>query len=84
MASTLLLSPNPTSGSIWADLELKNPSQFSMQIFDAVGKMVWQKTFQSATTQVRQELDLGGFAEGIYLLKIQTEDGIISGRILKQ
>ncbi|MBK9017069.1 MAG: T9SS type A sorting domain-containing protein [Saprospiraceae bacterium] len=46
--------------------------------------MVWQKTFQSATTQVRQELDLGGFAGGIYLLKIQTEDGYISSKILKQ
>ena len=83
-ANTLVLFPNPTAGSIWANFEVKKPGPISMEIFDVIGKKVWQETLHANTTDMRHELDLGRFPGGIYLLKIQTEDGYISGRILKE
>ncbi len=83
-AATLVLSPNPTNGDLRADFSINKPGEVSFQIFDALGKLVRKETIQTSTKNVRQDLDLNGFVEGIYLLKIQTEDGWMTGRILKQ
>ncbi len=80
----LTLSPNPSNGMAWASFNLKNPGEISMQLFDSVGKIIAEKSMFAASTQVRQEIDLEGFANGIYFVKIWTEDGLLSGRLLKQ
>ncbi|MBI1225501.1 MAG: T9SS type A sorting domain-containing protein [Bacteroidetes bacterium] len=83
-ASTLALSPNPTNGQFWADFYVKKPGKISFQLFDSVGKMISQESIQDGNTHVRHEINLGNVANGFYLLKIQTEEGWMAGRVLKQ
>lgn len=82
--TTLVISPNPSNGNAFASFELNKPGEVSIQVFDAIGQLVWQKTTNPASTLVRENIDLETFSNGIYLVKIWTEDGLLSGRLLKQ
>lgn len=84
LASTLLLYPNPTTGQLWTNFEIKRHGEISIQIYDAMGKLVGQASFYNSNTQVRKDLDLAGLANGIYQIKIQTEDGWMTDRLIKQ
>jgi hypothetical protein len=80
----LVISPNPSNGNAFALFSLKRPGSVTIQVFDAMGQMVWQKATNPNATEVQESLDLTGFSNGIYLVKIKTEDGLLSGRLMKQ
>ncbi len=69
----LTISPNPTTG----DLQLDRPITGAMEIFNTAGQVV-----QSAQLNEEQVIDLGELTNGIYFLKVQTLEGLISEKII--
>jgi ELWxxDGT repeat protein len=59
--STFLLYPNPTQGVI--NVQLQNSVEFTVEIFDLIGKKVGQFSNQN-------QLDISNYKSGIYLIKI--------------
>jgi Secretion system C-terminal sorting domain len=84
LAGSLVLAPNPTNGHLVADFMLKKPGAIVFQVFDNLGRLVMQQQQISNDTHVRHEMQLGELINGTYFLKVQTDDGVISGRIVKQ
>jgi PKD repeat protein/photosystem II stability/assembly factor-like uncharacterized protein len=70
--------PNPFNNTININ-SLSNNSIESVSIFNAVGKSVYHKNFN--TPQAKLELDF--LSSGLYLLKIQGEGEIITRTIVK-
>ena len=77
--NSVVVFPNPSSGSISLKIkDLKWTQSPTVQIFDAQGKLVFQK--EKADTG----LEINGLARGVYFLKIKFEKGQISRKVLVQ
>jgi hypothetical protein len=59
--STFLIYPNPTQGVI--NVQLQNSVEFTVEIFDLIGKKVGQFSNQN-------QLDISNYNAGMYLIKI--------------
>jgi subtilase-type serine protease len=76
-AQSLMVYPNPTTGELRItnyDLRIGN-----VEIFDVYGRM--QK---SRKAEKQNEIDISDLSSGIYFLKITTEQGTITKKVVKQ
>jgi hypothetical protein len=69
--------PNPVSDQVSFYLEI--PTSSIIHIYNTSGALV--KTIQSNLQKI--ELDLSALTAGLYLYTVQTENGIASGKIIK-
>jgi polyhydroxybutyrate depolymerase len=67
--------PNPSEGQV--SLKFENSISAQIQVFDAVGKLVWNQMSQSRT--VNLELP----EAGIYFLTVETEEGIFTEKLIR-
>lgn len=84
LASSLRIFPNPTTGWVGVSFEKQQPGSVDLALFDALGQVVWQVQEKTAALIFQKELDLSTVPAGLYFLKIQTADGVISGKIMRQ
>ncbi|QRM89633.1 T9SS type A sorting domain-containing protein [Lacinutrix sp. WUR7] len=70
--------PNPTNSLL--HITLNNTSKTSATLYNILGKKVLQKEFESNT----HFLNIAHLPTGIYILKLDTENGSIAKRILKK
>lgn len=75
LANQFTIYPNPTAGllEITTDLKIEH-----ITIADLAGNVV----FESA--QSEKFIDLSGYATGVYMLTVESEEGILQQKIIKQ
>jgi len=77
----LVIYPNPTQNQLffsWSDNMISD--QLELSIYDMSGKLVFSQTY----TQKPSQLDVNQLNSGIYLLKIKSNDQILTRRIIKK
>jgi hypothetical protein len=80
-SQNLSIYPNPAKGSVMITGNSISAEKF-VEVFDATGRKYNVKTI--GTTPGRSiELDLSPLAEGVYFIKVKTQQGIQTLRILK-
>ncbi len=72
MKPSIIFSPNPTNATIIFSTEISN-----LEVYDAMGKKV--KYFENTNS----EFDMSSLENGIYFLKIKTDNGIINQKFIK-
>ncbi|HTF06407.1 MAG TPA: T9SS type A sorting domain-containing protein, partial [Bacteroidia bacterium] len=72
--STISVYPNPTSGIFTVNAETNS----MITVYDAVGNLVVNVKATSAKT----EINLTDFADGIYMIIVQTDNSISSEKII--
>ncbi len=78
LANTIKLYPNPaTDNLVWN--ATGNVSNGAIQIFNAMGQMVFSKSTAGAT----EIISVTGLAEGIYYLKTILKEGVITKAFVK-
>lgn len=79
--STGVVYPNPTTGV--CNLQLTNPiANGTVQVYDVMGRKVM--SLDCAREDNNVIIDLTGYPSGVYLCEIQTEEGTIRKKIIKQ
>jgi PKD repeat protein len=78
-SNEFVIYPNPTSGIFSIELD-KNTGKVNLEIFDAIGKLVIQKTDVVSGTAISLE----SFAKGIYTVRISHEGTYKVIRVIKQ
>ncbi|MEI6435853.1 MAG: T9SS type A sorting domain-containing protein, partial [Bacteroidota bacterium] len=71
--STFIIFPNPANNKITISNNRSVPEEILISILDLKGDQLVQEKFQN---QIQIELDLSKIANGMYLVKIQTNHGI--------
>ncbi len=75
------LYPNPTNGIITLSVD-ENSIIKSFEIYDLSGKLIKNSTFtENSPTNIN--IDLSNFSQGIYFIKVTSDEGIYSNRLLK-
>ncbi|MCP4181466.1 MAG: T9SS type A sorting domain-containing protein, partial [bacterium] len=77
-ANGISLYPNPTSGNIKLESEHGDIRQIS--IFNTLGLKIYQKT----NVIQNETINLSEFANGIFIMKIQTENNMYTIKIMKK
>ncbi len=76
--NAISIYPNPTNGII--NLEFADNKIQTLKILDITGKMIFEK----ATINKKETIDLSGFGNGVYFIKIQTDKEIFSQKLIIQ
>ena len=71
--------PNPTTGLI--NVLFLNKSTSTLSIQNILGEDIYQSVV-TETGEINKEIDLSNFANGIYILELDTEYGIINQKIV--
>ncbi|MEL6696295.1 MAG: T9SS type A sorting domain-containing protein [Bacteroidota bacterium] len=80
------ITPNPAHDVLLIELSLETESALKISLFDQQGKQVRreQSPTLAAGVQVYKMNDLQSLADGIYILRVQTEEGIIQKKLVLQ
>ncbi|TNE69265.1 MAG: T9SS type A sorting domain-containing protein [Bacteroidetes bacterium] len=74
--------PNPTSAlSFMRITNLLAPAQ--LELYNTGGQLVFRQMVSSAPVQ-QLRLDLTGYPQGLYIWKLQTNSGLLSGKLIRQ
>ena len=77
-ASNIDVYPNPTTGMVQVSSSKFQVS--GVDVYDVYGKLL--NTLSACGNEV--EVNLGDYAAGVYFLRISTEDGVVTKRIVKK
>ena len=78
-AETVSLYPNPTSDMVNISFD-NNVANGEITLFSAIGQTVMKKAISSQEAT----LDISGINAGIYVLRITSDNGVATKRIIKQ
>ncbi len=79
--SEISLYPNPATSTLTLNLaEIKNLQNTTVSIYDIQGKLLLQQNI----LQPQTELDISGFAKGIYIIKVTNEKETIQSKFIKE
>ncbi len=73
------IHPNPSNGNFQLVIEnLTHNQKYNMEIFNALGK----KVYQTAITNAKSDINLNDNAKGIYFIKLYTGQSVVSRRVV--
>ena len=75
MAAQVAIYPNPTTNFV--TIQSLDLPILQAKLYTAAGHLVQQQSFPN-------QLDVSNYANGLYLLELQTENGIVLKKILVQ
>lgn len=74
--------PNPTTGSLTFEIKTADYKEVRIELFDLVGKSIGAFRLNDRTAGSKHAVDLSGNSEGVYLVKIQTEKGAATKKVI--
>jgi len=78
----MVLYPNPAKDQLNVNFQVPMSSDANVLITDVQGRMVAQQKVLRSSQQV--QLDLSGFADGIYFLSVQSDKEVMTNRFVVQ
>jgi len=78
------LSPNPTSGDFWLQLEQVPFSELQFQLLTINGKIVQQQQLAVANGNINQFVKADHLPKGIYWVQLQHEKGVHTFKVVVQ
>ncbi|HWY99076.1 MAG TPA: T9SS type A sorting domain-containing protein, partial [Bacteroidia bacterium] len=75
------LYPNPSSGIINAELSLEKASDVQVEVYNMLGQVV-QTVHWSDVSNNTYVLNLSGHANGMYFVKLMTDNATITKKIM--
>jgi hypothetical protein len=73
--------PNPASDYITLDLGESNRSISNLQIVNLLGEVIYSNSENILT---KNTIHIGGFAAGLYLLRLELDDAVVAMKFIKE
>ncbi|WP_169334019.1 BspA family leucine-rich repeat surface protein [Cytophaga aurantiaca] len=80
--NSLILFPNPTKDKLYIALPKSSSTVITCSVYSHTGNLIFEKNIQMGGLQT--ELDLGQIPQGLYLLRIKTNDESIVKSFVKE
>ncbi|MEX0981114.1 MAG: T9SS type A sorting domain-containing protein [Bacteroidales bacterium] len=81
---TLNIYPNPGNGKYHVDLRMEQAAEIRMTVFDIAGKLLMDERINSQQNRIETQLDLSGYSNGLYQVRIMTNRKLIHRIIIKE
>lgn len=76
--------PNPFTERFILRLKNATKGSIKLSVSDLQGKTIWQFETLSENALFEKEVDLNGQAKGVYLLRVQTDEGAWTQKLIKE
>ena len=85
-ATGLIAYPNPATEHTTVNFSLSTPGKYSLDLYDIRGAkiMTLAAGLAAANKAIALEVNVAGYAKGVYLLKLLTVKGVSTQRLLIQ
>ncbi len=83
-AFSMLLMPNPTSGLVTINLQGLHGFETTVSIATMQGKFIHREMIGTGQHSATKRIDLSGYPAGIYLVKIQNQQGTIVQKLVME
>ena len=75
--------PNPTSDQFTVEMSGKEAlGSITMTIMDYRGTVVYQSVVADQTGNLRETIDVSGFASGMYIIQLQTKEAVLNSKLV--
>ncbi len=78
---TINVYPNPAAADPTVEVKLKGSQSFTVGLYDASGRSVWQYTYASSPS-TRVTLSTVGLLSGVYIVRVKTDSETVSSRLV--
>ena len=82
--NSLSIYPNPSADESVVEFTMKEAAQMNFILTNSIGQIVWSETENIQAGLQRKDLNFNSLANGIYFLKLQTNEGILTTQIAVQ
>jgi hypothetical protein len=76
--------PNPTSAALQLSFELKKSSNVAISIMNLLGQTTSYNTYDLSNGAQQVNLDLSTLKNGIYIIQLQTPEGVAQLKVMKE
>jgi PKD-like domain/GEVED domain/Secretion system C-terminal sorting domain/Beta-propeller repeat len=76
--SEINIYPNPSND--WLHVDLVNTNAQSIKLYNAIGELVYQMN----TPNQNSSIDVSNYSRGVYLLTIETKNGVVRKKVVLQ
>ncbi|MGM0406645.1 MAG: T9SS type A sorting domain-containing protein, partial [Bacteroidota bacterium] len=83
LSKNIKLYPNPTSSKLTLEINIDRSDSYTIEIISLSGQQLYKENTQSDRSFTK-ELDLSGYAKGIYFIKVSTDHNHYQERIILQ
>lgn len=83
LANSLSLFPNPNDGRFTVAFEFTKAKDVTIQVLDIAGRIVYSDK-ETAITSYKKEIGLADEANGMYTVRIITDEGVVTQKIVVQ
>ncbi len=73
--------PNPSQGMVQVNIELDRSVEFTMNVFNVAGELVFQTT-ENNMSRFSQDIDLSDLAAGVYMVQFAFDSAIATERLI--
>jgi hypothetical protein len=74
--------PNPTSGKVYVGLTATEATNLTIQTMSITGAILAEKKFNQVNGEFVTELDMSNYAKGSYMLKIISNKGNFTRKVV--
>ncbi len=76
--------PNPSEGLVRMDVETVKALDLTAVVLDANGKVIWRRELSRLNGQTVVQIDLSQFESGLYLVRLISDKGHLTKRVIKR
>ena len=76
------LYPNPNNGRFVIESDVFELKDVVLEIFNERGQLIWNRNIKDEIGTLRESVELGNAADGLYLLRLRTKSGMINKRFV--
>jgi hypothetical protein len=82
LASSVSITPNPSTGLVNVKIDLAGSNGLTTEVMSIAGEIVASYSDLQASGVIKRTLDLSDFANGVYLIKITTDNGVHTSKVM--
>ncbi|MCC5916443.1 MAG: T9SS type A sorting domain-containing protein, partial [Cryomorphaceae bacterium] len=82
LAASLRVFPNPNEGKFTLSFDQQLNSDVTIQLLDLSGKTIWTEHHSGFSGVYQKDFDRNDLSSGMYMLRINNRDGIITRRVV--
>ncbi len=82
--SHIVVYPNPSVGNFVLDFEVAQWGHLDLRLYNMLGQLIYHRTDQVDAGRFREQLDLSGQPNGIYILQTRIGDQVNTHTLIKE
>ena len=84
LETALSIRPNPAHGTVAITMNVISTSAAMLTITSTDGKLIYSEQVQAANAPIMKNLDISGYAKGIYVVQLKTGKQVITEKMIVQ